>query len=722
MQGEKLIKLLEQMTLEEKIGQLFQFGSNLFLETETALMGPLQNFNLSKDDVNKMGSVIGVDCAKDMIEIQKKHLESDRNKIPMIFMMDVIHGYRNIYPIPLALGCSFDPDLAEECASIAAKEAAASGIQLTFSPMVDYVRDARWGRVMETYGEDKMLNGLMGAAQIKGYQGDDFSKNDKIATCVKHFAAYGGAEAGRDYNTVEISEKLLREHYLPSYKACINAGAPMVMTSFNSLNGIPSTANTYLMQDILRDEWGFDGVVITDFSAISELITHGIASDKKDAARLAINNGCDIEMYSDCYVSHLTELVNEGKVDIEQIDRSVLKILELKNKLGLFEDAFHGADIEKAEELYRLKSTRDTIKKAAVESAVMLKNEGILPFKKDIKSIALIGPFADSLDIAGFWDCRNDLGNSITVKQGIQNLLPDVKITVVKGCGNLYTDTDTSGFDAAVKAARNADAVVLCIGEPSTYSGEGVSRLDIGLPGVQNELSRLVTKANPNTAVLLFNGRPLVLNELNKCAKAIIEMWFPGNEGGNAAAELLFGESNPSGKLTISFPKNVGQCPLYYDHPNTGRPRYNADDEPSQRFQSNYLDGGNLPLFSFGHGLSYSKFEYRSLSLSSNVLTDNDPIIAKVTVKNTSNIGGKETVMLFFRDIVASTVRPIQQLLAFKKVYFKAGEEKTIEFEINKDMLEIWDKNNCFTTEKGLFKLYTGYADNLIFETEFEYK
>jgi len=717
-----LKKIISNMTLKQKIGQLMQYNANIFGIGGADITGPRGTYGLDEDDVMNVGSVLNHRSAEDVRKIQDMHLSNDPNKIPLIFMMDVIHGYRTIYPIPLALGCSFNPEMVKECSHMASVEATANGTQVTFTPMVDYVRDPRWGRVMESCGEDVLLNCVMAKAQVEGFQGENLKDGENLATCVKHFAAYGGAESGRDYNTVELSEHILRECYLPAYKAAIDAGTTMIMPSFNSLNGVPSIANSWLMRKILKEEWNFDGVVISDYNAIGELYqNHGIAADAKNAARLAFYNNCDIEMCSSAYLHHLEDLVNEGVFTEEQIDSAVLRVLELKEKLGLFENPYHGIDEEKYERIVLSKEHRDIVRKSAEESAVLLKNDGTLPFSTDAKKVAIIGPFADEKSIIGWWHCNGVDNESVTVYEGVKNLLPDAEITVVNGCGCLYDDTDTSGISEAVKAARDADIVILCLGEPQCYSGEGNSRSDITLPGVQMELAKGVIEANQNTAVVLFNGRPLAIPELDKIAPAILDMWFPGTEGGNATANLLFGVANPSGKVAMTFPKSVGQCPIYYNHPNTGRPNWSFEDKKKANgYSSDYIDCATLPLYSFGHGLSYCDFSYGDIELSSDKLTYDGELTVTVKIKNNSNISGKEVVQLYMRDMVASTVRPVQQLIAFDKIEFAPFEEKTVTFTVNEEMLRFYNSEHKLVSENGKFRLSVGYADHLINTTEFE--
>ena len=716
-----LQKLLRQMTLEEKIGQLGQYNAYIFTSSNAGITGPAVEAGLDPDGLNRVGSVLNFFSTEEMITIQQQHLKADRNKIPMIFMMDVIHGFRTIFPIPLGLGCSFDTELVSQCTRMASKEAAASGVQVTFTPMVDYVRDARWGRVMETCGEEPMLNGRMGAAQVKAFRGQSLADPDSLATCVKHYAGYGGAEAGRDYNTVEVSEHVLREYYLPAYKACIDAGVDMVMPSFNSLNGVPSTANRHLMQDILRGEWGFDGVVISDYNAIGELLVHGVAADSKEAAKLAFECSCDIEMCSSAYYHHLKQLVEEGIIPEAKLDEAVMRVLKLKEQLGLFENPYRGADPEKAAAVCLTAENRELVRRMAEASAVLLKNEGVLPFSTDVKRIALIGPMADEHKIIGFWSCNGRNEESVTVKEGIQKLLPDAEVSVVRGCENLWDDRDQSGFAAAVAAAKEVDAVILCLGEPQDYSGEGNSRADIRLPGQQEALAKAVCAVNSKVAALTFSGRPLELTALDETVPAILHMWFPGTEGGSAAANLLFGKANPCGKLSMSFPKSVGQCPIYYNLPLTGRPK-NTPELVHAGYSSDYIGCGNLPLYSFGHGLSYTRFVYECLTLDRTSMTRDETITATVTVRNAGDAAGCEVVQLYIRDLVGTTVRPVQQLIDFRKISLAPGETAQVSFSITEEQLRIWDRDDRHVSEPGDFEVSTGYADHLLHTHRFTLK
>lgn len=718
MTQEALKALLDSMTLEEKVGQLIQCNAGQFISTNAEITGP-EGQPLPAADLNRvMGSVLTFENAQQARRLQEMHLAADRNKIPLLLMVDVIHGMKTTYPIPLAMGCSFDDGLMAECADMARKEAAAAGVQVTFNPMVDTARDGRWGRILETCSEEPLINGRMGAAYVKATQGEDLSDPGNIACCVKHYAAYGAAEAGRDYNTVEISERSLRESYLPAYKACVDAGARLVMPSFNSLNGIPSVANKWLMNTVLRGEWGFKGVVISDYDAVGELVTHGVAADMKDAARMAMEAGCDIDMVKCAYFLHLADLVREGAVPEKMLDEAVMRVLELKNELGLFENPYHGADEEAEKRLNLCPEHRGTARRAAEESAVLLKNDGILPLKKSIRRIALVGPFAEEKRLNGFWSRPGADRYTVTLPEGIREMLPGAELTIVRGCGAELKDTDESGIEEAVKAAQSAETVILCLGEPENDSGEGRSRTEVTLPGPQLKLARAVVQANPNTAVLLFNGRPLVLTELAETAPAILEMWYPGTEAGHAAARLLFGDANPGGRLSVGLPRSTGQYPMPYNRTNTGRPKPQPDSGVFP-FSSSYLDTPNLPLYSFGYGLSYTTFAYEKLMLDKQSMTGKESITVTVTVRNTGSRGGKEAVQLYLRDKVASVVRPVQQLIDYRKISLEPGEAKDVVFTVTEPQLRFWNFECKEVSESGEFELSTGYADHLLLTETF---
>ena len=716
---EQLQSLLESLTLEEKVGQLVQCNAGQFIKNQMEITGP-EGEMLPAEDLNRvMGSVLTFEDASQAKALQEKHLAADPKKIPLLLMLDVIHGLRTTYPIPLAMGCSFDDSLMAECADMARKESAACGVHVTFNPMVDTARDGRWGRIMETNSEEPLINSRMGAAVVRATQGEDLGNPENVACCVKHYAAYGAGEAGRDYNGVELSERILRETYLPAYKACLDAGARLVMPSFNSLNGVPSVANKWLMNKVLREEWGFGGVVISDYNAVGELVTHGVAEDLKDAARLAMEAGCDIDMVKNAYYLHLADLVREGAVSEEALDRAVFRVLSLKNELGLFENPLRGADEEKEKALYLCPAHREIARRAAEESAVLLKNDGILPLPRTARRLALIGPFAETQHLVGFWSRPGAWKDAVTLPEGIRALAPDTELLIETGCSAAIGDTDESGIMKAVAAARAAEAVILALGEKEDDSGEGRSRAELTLPGMQLELARRVIEANPHTVVVLFNGRPLALTELEKIAPAILEMWYPGTEAGNAAARLLFGEANPCGKLSVSLPRSVGQLPMSYSRMNTGRPKPGPDSQAFP-FSSCYLDTPNLPLYSFGYGLSYTDFAYSSLTLDRETLEKGGSLTVTVTVANRGQVAGKEAVQLYMRDLKASVVRPVQQLIDYKKVFLAPGETARVTFTVTEPQLRFWNFDCEFVSEPGTFALSTGFADHLILTKTFE--
>ena len=719
MTNEALQNLLDSMTLEEKVGQLVQCNAGQFIANSLGITGP-DGEELPAEDLNRvMGSVLTFENAKQARALQDKHLAADPKRIPLLLMLDVIHGLRTTYPIPLAMGCSFDDDLMAECADMARKEAAACGVHVTFNPMVDTARDPRWGRILETNSEEPLINARMGAALVRVTQGDDLSDPKNVACCVKHYAAYGAPEAGRDYNTVELSERILRETYLPAYKACVDAGARLVMPSFNALNGIPSVANKWLMNKVLRGEWGFKGVVISDYDAVGELVSHGLAKDMRDAARLAMDAGCDIDMVKNAYYLHLADLVRDGAVSETAVDEAVMRVLRLKNELGLFENPYHGADEEKEKEIYLCPAHREIARRAAEESAVLLKNEGILPLSRQVKRVALIGPFAEETHLNGFWSRPGAEQDTVTIPEGIRNLMPETELNIERGCGAEIGDTDESGIPAAAATAREADAVILVLGEPENDSGEGRSRADLTLPGPQMKLAQAVIGANPNTAVVLFNGRPLVLTELAEIAPALLEMWYPGTEAGNGLASLLWGAANPCGKLSAGLPRTTGQVPNPYNRTNTGRPKPQPDNQAFP-FSSCYLDTPNLPLYSFGYGLSYTSFAYESLTIDRSSIRKGETLRVKVRVRNTGNREGKETVQLYMRDLVASVVRPVQQLIDYRKISLAPGESREVEFTVTEEQLRFWNFDCELVSEPGEFELSTGFADHLLLTKRFE--
>ena len=722
MRQQEIEALLSDMSLEEKIGELFQLPSYFF--NGDMVTGPAGELGITSDDLRVSGSCLSVAGAKKIYEIQKNHMEKHPHHIPMLFMADIINGYRTVFPIPLAQGCTFDPGLAEECAFVAAREAAAAGLHVTFSPMADLVRDARWGRVMESTGEDTYLNGLMAAAMVRGYQGkdNDFSQKGTIASCLKHFAGYGAPEGGRDYNTVELSERTLAEDYLPAYKKAVDAGCALVMTSFNTLNRIPSTANRRLTQDVLRGEMQFDGVLISDWCAVAELLPHGIAADEKEAAALALDAGVDIDMASPIYIKNLKGMVENNMIDEKRIDESVLRILTLKNKLGLFENPFKDGSETAEEALLLCAPHRKAARDCAEKSFVLLKNDdSFLPLKKEKESAAFIGPFTDNLLLCGSWSFFANDQDCVTVKEGVTNNYPDAEVFFAQGCPTVNPGTEVLGFqktppkedfdprealEAAVALARKADKVILTLGEHRDYSGEGASRADITLPSCQLELFHNICKVNPNVCVVLFNGRPLDIREIKGKAKAILEAWLPGTEGGTALAGILYGDASPSGRLSMSFPYCVGQVPVHYNHMSTGRPF--AGDYRTTRYNSKYLDIPNEPLYPFGYGLTYTSFDYSDIRLDTDILHKGDTLCASVHVANTGNRVGTETVQMYLHDMAASVTRPVRELKGFCKVTLEPGESREITFPITEEMLRFYDINMNYVSEPGQFEVFIG--------------
>ena len=726
MTDQELHLLLEDMSLQEKIDQLLQLTADFYGKTDRDVVtGPASELGISMEDIDLAGSVLNGTGAKALMQIQDAYMDRHPHHIPLLFMMDVIHGYRTIFPAPIAQGASFDPEMSKRAASVAAREASAAGIHVVFSPMVDLVRDPRWGRVMESTGEDPYLNSRFAAAQIHGFQGDDMKEDGKVCGCIKHFAGYGGAEAGREYNTVQVSEHTFREYYLPSYEAGIKAGAGMVMTSFNTVNDIPATINQKLMRQMLREEMGFDGVLISDYAAILETVAHGASSDKKDAAHKALLAGVDIDMVTGCYAGELATLVKEGTIPESLIDESVLRILQLKNQLGLFEHPHKDADPEKEARYILCPEHRALAREAAAASCVLLKNDKVLPIRPSQK-VAFIGPYIDNYEICSSWAVTGHPEDSVTIRQAAKELLPDSDLTFCHGTSLLPRDHVFAGFAEpnraeefyadvfadpekaladAVAAAKAADVVILCLGEHYLQTGEATSRTELSLPENQMELFYAVRTANPNVAVVLFNGRPLLLDKLSRDAAAILEAWFPGTEGGHAILDLLTGTKNPSGKLPMTFPRNMGQIPIYYNHFSTGRPLTGTDP---QRFVSKYTDAPNTPLFPFGYGLSYTEFSYSDVSLSSDSLTSEDSITASVQLKNTGACTGTEVVQLYIQDVAASTVRPVRELKGFTRITLTPGETQTVSFRISEAELAFHRADGSYGTEPGAFRVWIG--------------
>lgn len=718
MNNNRITSLIDKMTIHEKISQLIQLATPFYEGAANGgqITGPMLELGIQKEDVINSGSVLGASGAKEVRSIQEVHLKDNRLGIPLLMMADIVHGYKTIFPVPLAIGCSWDLEAAEKSAEIAAKEASVSGVHVTFAPMVDLVRDPRWGRVMESTGEDPFLNSEFARAFVRGFQGNDLSnETDRVAACVKHFAAYGAAEGGRDYNTVDMSERQLRESYLPAYKAALDEGCEMVMTAFNTVDGIPATGNKRLMRDLLREEMGFNGVLISDWGAVKEQIPHGVARDEKEAAEKAIQAGVDIEMMTSCYAHHLQSLIEEGKVEEKTIDEAVYRILELKEKLGLFENPYRGADEESEKEIVLSETHRKAAYELAVKSSVLLKNDGILPLNKE-KKIALIGPFAKSGDILGPWSWLGSKDEAVTLFEGISKKVSSENLLVEKGC-----DVETGSeelLNQAITTAKEADIIVLALGEDSEMSGEAGCRADIRLPEIQLELISKIKGLGKPVAVVLFNGRPLDLTGIEGQVDAILEAWYPGTEGGNAVADILFGDRNPSGKLTMSFPYTVGQVPVYYNNYNTGRPKDAPDAQV--RYVSQYLDIPNAPLYPFGHGLSYTNYKYSELKLSSNTVTSDQSLNVSVNVINSGDVAGEEIVQLYVRDMAGEVVRPLKELKAFEKVTLAPGESKTIEFTLTEEQLRYHHADLAFTSDAGEFTVFVGGSSRDVLSAAFE--
>lgn len=692
-------KLIGEMSLEEKLSEITQLYGSEYSEDDSTFMGIDYRFEANPGLLDNIGSILGVAGAKLLKSAQKKHLETSRHKIPLIFMHDIIHGYKTIFPSPLAMSCSWQPELVKRSAEIAAKEASVSGIHLTFSPMCDMAKDARWGRVVETSGEDVYLNSLYAKAYVEGYQGDDISGKFKVASCLKHFAAYGIAEGGRDYNTTDASEYELREKHFPAYKAAVDAGAKMVMTSFNALNGVPSSGNKWLFQDVLRGEWGFKGSVISDCTAIVEMIYHGFAEDEAEAAKKAIDAGVDIEMVSNTYFNTAARLISEGKLKEEQIDIAVRRVLELKEELGLFDNPYKDADEELEAKYILCDEHKAAAREIAAESMVLLKNDGVLPLKDTAKNVCLIGPYAKSKQLLDTWSAYGEEKDCQTLEEALSG---HMEITCVEGIG--IETFDEAELDKAAACAKDSDIVLLALGEDPMMSGESNSRMDIGLPGYQEQFAEKIFALGKPVVVILYNGRPLAIPNIEKKANAILEAWYPGTEGNQAVCDILTGKKQPGGRLTMSFPFAVGQCPINYNRYSTGRPA--KDVYHSDRFTSRYVDGQSVPLYPFGHGLTYTKFAYGDVVLSDTKMKRGETLTASCTVKNIGSVTGTETVQLYLRDISGSMVRPVRMLKDFARITLAPGEECTTEFVIQEEMLKFHTIEKKYMAEAGKFKVY----------------
>lgn len=740
MNQTELKQLLKSMTLEEKINQMLQVTGDFYLG-KTVITGPMRENGFTEESVAQAGSVIGLFGANVVKKVQKAYMDKQPHHIPLLFMLDVINGFKTVFPIPLGQGATFEPELSKRCAQAAAKEAAVAGLHVTFAPMVDLVRDARWGRVMESTGEDTYLNSCFSRAMVEGFQGGELREPYRVAACIKHFAGYGAPDAGRDYNTVELSEHTLREFYLPAYQAGIEAGSALVMTSFNTIDGVPATGNKWLMRDILRDEMGFEGVLISDWAAMEEIIYHGYCEDRLDAAKRSIVAGVDIDMMTGIYSERLRELIENETVEESLVDEAAMRILELKNKLGLFENPYKDADEEKSREIILCQEHRELARECARKSFVLLKNEDILPVRKEQK-IAFIGPYTDSHDILGAWSFIGTSEDAVSIQDAAMEVLDPGSTTYCPGCKILdetvklegFNTGDTAGGEskavpdpeaekgkqadmlaAAIEAAKEADVVIMPLGEHRLQSGEACSRAEIVIPEVQMELFRKICQVQSNVAVVLFNGRPLDIREISQKAKAVLEVWMPGTEGGHAVMDVLTGAYNPTGKLPMSFPYSVGQVPVHYNEYSTGRPHVPGKDK--DRFRSKYLDIPNTPLYPFGYGLCYTGFDITKAELDHSEMHPGDVLNASVRIKNTGETAGTQVVQLYIRDVKASVVRPVKELKGFQKVHLLQGEEKCVTFEIREEMLRFYSENKVFESEAGEFQAFIG-VDSSVEECE----
>lgn len=714
---QRVDSVLRLMTLDEKVGQLNQYSGDWSHTGPITKDGDKQN-QVRDGQLGSMLNVIGVQHTR---ELQEMAMQS-RLKIPLLFGQDVIHGFKTTFPIPLAEAASWDTAAIRLSARIAATEAAAAGVHWTFAPMVDISRDPRWGRVMEGAGEDPFLGSVIAAARVKGFQGNGLGSVDAVMACAKHFAAYGAAVGGRDYNTVDMSLRQLHETYLPPFKAAVDAGAATLMNSFNDLNGIPATGNKYLQRDILKGQWKFSGFVVSDWGSVGEMVNHGYAKDNYEAALLAITAGSDMDMESRSYKDHLAQLVKEGKVKIQLVDDAVRRILRKKFELGLFDDPYRFSNPEREQKQLNNPVHRAAARDMAKKSIVLLKNqEQLLPLSKETKSIALIGPFIKAVrDNLGFWSMEwpDDSSTIVTQWQGIKDRVSGLtKLLYAKGCN--INDSSKAGFAEAIEAAMQAEVVIMSMGEARDMSGEAKSRSNIHLPGVQEELIRAIHATGKPVIVMINAGRPLVFNWTADNVPAILYNWWLGTEAGNAIADVLFGDYNPSAKLPMTFPRSEGQIPIYYNYYTTGRPAKNDSD---RFYRSAYVDESIYPKYPFGYGLSYTQFQYSDIRLTKNQYRANDKIEVIITLTNTGNYDGEEVVQLYIRDVAASVVRPVKELKGFQKVFLKKGEAKEVRFMLTADDLRFYNDRLQFIYEPGEFRLYIGGSSNDVKETTFELK
>jgi beta-glucosidase len=702
----KIDGLLAQMTLEEKLGQLQQLDGHADGRYREEHVDLIRN--------GRLGSTLNVRGAARTNELQRIAMEKSRLKIPVLFAFDVIHGYRTVFPVPLGIASSWDPAAAERSASIAAAESAAVGVRWTFAPMVDIARDPRWGRIVEGAGEDPYLGAAMAQASVRGFQGRDYSAPDKVVACAKHWVGYGAAEGGRDYNTTEISENTLRSIYFPPFKAAVDAGVGTFMSAFNDLNGLPTSANPFTLTHVLRGEWKFDGFVVSDYESVRELLNHGIAADEAEVARLALTAGVEMEMVSRLYNKRMPALVKEGKVSMAVIDEAVRRVLRIKFRLRLFERPYTDEAREKTLLLSREHAA--AAREIAARSIVLLKNErDLLPLDKGIKSIAVIGPLADNqVDLMGSWTGDGRSEDVVTLLAGIKaKVSPSTKVNYIKGC---EIDGDVvDGIAGAANIAREADVAIVAVGEAAGMSGEAASRTSLDLPGRQLDLIKAVQATGKPVVIVLMNGRPLAIDWVAGNVPAILETWFAGTQGGSAIADVLFGDLNPGGKLPVTFPRNVGQVPIYYNHKNTGRP-----PDAKNKYTSKYLDAPWTPLFPFGYGLSYTQFRLSNLRLSAERIAPVGSLTVSVEVENTGKRAGDEVVQLYIRDLAASVTRPVKELKGFQRITLRGGEKRRVEFTLTPEHLGFWNRENRFVVEPGMFKVMVGNNSVDLLEAGFE--
>ena len=692
-------ELLARMTLREKIGQLMQLSPFFFVaDLEKEAAGPIRDLNLDEDKIFAAGTALGIGDADEMIRVQRRYLKKNRLGIPLLFGADVIHGYRTIFPVPLALSCSWNPETVREASRIAAREASVAGVHMTYAPMADLVRDPRWGRVVESFGEDPLLLALFARAAVEGFQGGDLGGDGSVAACVKHFAGYGAPEGGREYNTVDLSRQSLESFYFAGYRAAVEAGCRGVMTAFNPIEAVPCTINRYLLRDVLRDRWGFRGVTLTDYDSLHETIAHGAAEDERDAARRGIEAGLDIEMASTDYVNHLENLVHDGIVDVRLIDEAALRVLELKRDLGLFDDPFRNADPEREKTVMLSPAHRAAARRAAHEAAVLLKNDGVLPLGRGLR-LALLGPFAQSGETNGPWSWHGNGARNATLAD----------VLAARGFDLVLVKTGASPDDYDVadrEAIRRADVVLLALGESAHQSGEAHARADVTLPGRQAELVPFVSGLGRKAVILLQNGRPLVLENV-LAADAILETWFLGTEAAPAIADLLAGDVNPSGRLTMSFPRAVGQIPVHYDELPTGRP--NLDENHPGEYVTKYVDLPNSPRFPFGFGLGYARFDYGPVRLvTPSSITSAMSVTVAVDVTNAGAVGGVETVQCYLRDHAARISRPVRELKGFRRIALAPGETATVRFTLGLADLSYRLADGSLVWDPGLFTVSVG--------------